>query len=120
MSTPEIIGIQVAPSSGLYSIVMSTAPSREVALALAKALVDRRLAACVNVMPCTSVYRWEGEVKEDDEVLMVIKTRRTYIDDIRDLFAEEHPYDLPELVSMEVEDGSAEYLKWIRDETTDR
>lgn len=101
----------------MYSIVMSTAPSREVALALAKALVDRRLAACVNVIPCTSVYRWEGEVKEDDEVLMVIKTRRTYIDDIRDLFAKEHPYDLPELVSMEVEDGSAEYLKWLKDET---
>jgi periplasmic divalent cation tolerance protein len=101
----------------MYSIVMSAAPSREVALALAKALVDRRLAACVNVVPCTSVYRWEGEVKEDDEHIMVIKTRRTYIDDIRDLFAEEHPYDLPELVAFEMEDGSAEYLKWLRDGT---
>lgn len=96
---------------------MSTAPSREVALALAKALVDRHIAACVNVLPCTSVYRWEDEVKQDDEQLMIIKTRRTYIDDIRDLFAEEHPYDLPELVSMEVEDGSADYLKWIGAET---
>jgi len=101
----------------MYSIVMSTAPSREVALALAKTLVGRRLAACVNVIPCTSVYRWEGEVKQDDEHLMVIKTRRTYIDDIRDLFAEQHPYDLPELVSMEMEDGSADYLKWLGAET---
>lgn len=101
----------------MYSIAMSTAPSREVAGALARALVDRRLAACVNVVPCSSVYRWEGEVQEDEEFLMVIKTRRTYIDDIRDLLEKEHPYDLPELVSMEVEDGSAGYLNWIRDET---
>jgi len=101
----------------MYSVVMSTAPSQEVALALARALVERRLAACVNVLPCTSVYRWEGEVKEDGEALMVIKTRRTYVDDIRDLFASEHPYDLPELISLELEDGSAEYLNWIRDET---
>ncbi|NIP36292.1 MAG: divalent cation tolerance protein CutA, partial [Thermoplasmata archaeon] len=88
----------------MYSIAMSTAPSREVAMALAKALVDRRLAACVNVVPCSSVYRWEGEVQEEEEFLMIIKTRRTYIDDIRDLLEKEHPYDLPELVAMEVED----------------
>jgi periplasmic divalent cation tolerance protein len=96
---------------------MSTAPSREVAQVLAKALVDQRLAACVNILPCTSVYRWEGELQEDDEHLMVIKTRRTYIDDIRDLLDKQHPYHLPELVSLEVEDGSASYLRWIRDET---
>jgi periplasmic divalent cation tolerance protein len=101
----------------MYSIVLSTAPSREVAQTLARALVDNRLAACVNVLPCTSVYRWEGEVQEDEEQLMVIKTRRTYIDDIRDLLDKEHPYQLPELVSLEVEDGSASYLRWIRDVT---
>ncbi len=101
----------------MYSIVMSTAPSRDVAMALSKALVDKRLAACINVVPCTSVYRWEGEIKEDDEHLMIIKTRRTYIDDIREVFEEQHPYHLPELVSLELEDGSASYLRWIRDET---
>ncbi len=86
-------------------------------MTLARTMVDRRLAACVNVLPCTSVYRWEGAVQQEEEHLMVIKTRRTYIDDIRDLLENEHPYDLPELVSMEVEDGSADYLKWLRDET---
>ena len=101
----------------MYSIAMSTAPSREAAVALARALVDQRLAACVNILPCTSVYRWEGEVQQEDEHLMVIKTRRTYMDDIRDLLDGEHPYDLPELVSIEVEDGSAPYLKWMRDMT---
>ena len=102
----------------MYSIVLATAPSREVALDLARALVDGRIAACVNLLPVTSVYRWEGEVKEDDEHLMVIKTRRTHIDDIKDLFEERHPYEVPELISIEVEDGSAEYLRWLKEETT--
>jgi len=101
----------------MYSVVLATAPSREVALEISRALVDRRLAACVNVSPATSVYRWEGEVRTEDEHLMVIKTRRTYVDDILDLFKDIHPYDVPELVALEVEDGSAEYLKWVRDET---
>ena len=101
----------------MYSVVLATAPSQEVALELARTLVDARLAACVNVMPATSVYRWEGEVHEETEHVLVIKTRRTYVDDIRDLFSERHPYDLPEVVSFEVEDGSAEYLEWLRDET---
>lgn len=101
----------------MYSIVMTTAPSREVALALSKTLVEKRLAACVNVIPCTSVYRWEGEIKEDEEYQMIIKTRRTFIDDIKDVLDKQHPYHLPELVSLELEDGSANYLRWIRDET---
>ncbi len=101
----------------MYSIVLATVPSEEVGKQLARELVDGRLAACVNILPATSVYRWEGEVREDDEHMLVIKTRRTYIDDIRDLFDEKHPYDLPELISLEVEDGSAAYLNWIRSET---
>ncbi len=101
----------------MYSVVLATAPSKKVAVDIAQALIDRRLAACVNVSPTTSVYRWEGKVHTDEEHLMVIKTRRTYVDDIKELFAEVHPYDLPELIALEVEDGSAEYLNWVRDET---
>ena len=101
----------------MYSVVLATAPGRETALALARSLVDRRLAACVNLLPATSVYRWEGKVLEEDEVVMVIKTRRTHVDDIRDLFDAEHPYQVPELIALEVEDGSAHYLRWLRDET---
>jgi periplasmic divalent cation tolerance protein len=101
----------------MYSIVLATVPTRDVGLALARELVEARLAACVNILPATSVYRWEGTLQEEDEHMLVIKTRRTYIDDIKDLFAERHPYDLPELISMEVEDGSADYLRWVRDET---
>ena len=101
----------------MYSIVLATVPSKEVGLALARELVDLRLAACVNILPATSVYRWEGEVREDEEHVLVIKTRRTYIDDIKELFDDRHPYELPELISMEVEDGTSAYLSWLRDET---
>ena len=101
----------------MYSIVLATVPSKEVGVQLARELVDRRMAACVNILPVTSVYRWKGKVREDEEHLLVIKTRRTYVDDIRDLFDELHPYDLPEVIALEVEDGSANYLNWIRDET---
>jgi len=101
----------------MYSVVLTTAPSREAALALARALVERRLAACANVLPATSVYRWEGSVREEDEHLLVIKTRRALVDDIRELFEELHPHEVPELVALEVEDGSAAYLNWLRAET---
>ncbi len=101
----------------MYSIVLATVPSKEVGVKLARELVDRRMAACVNILPATSVYRWEGKVREDEEHLMVIKTRRTFVDDIRDLFDEQHPYDLPEVIALEVEDGSADYLNWIKGET---
>ncbi len=101
----------------MYSIVLATVPSKEVGVQLARELVDRKMAACVNILPATSVYRWEGKVQEEEEHLLVIKTRRTFVDDIRDLFDELHPYDLPEVIALEVEDGSANYLNWIRDET---
>ncbi len=101
----------------MYSVVLTTTPSREVALELARDLVEGRAAACVNVLPVSSVYRWEGDVQEDEEHLLVIKTRRTLVDDIMDKLRESHPYDVPELIALEVLDGSPDYLRWIRAET---
>jgi periplasmic divalent cation tolerance protein len=101
----------------MYSVVLTTTPSREVAMELARGLVEGRSAACVNVLPVTSVYRWKGEVQEYEEHLLVIKTRRTLVDDIMDRLRESHPYEVPELIALEVLDGSPDYLRWIRDET---
>ncbi len=98
----------------MYSVVLTTVASREDAARLARALVERRLAACVNVLPATSFYRWEGGVREEGEHVLVVKTRRALVDDIRELFEEAHPYELPELLALEVEDGSADYLNWLR------
>ncbi len=101
----------------MYSVLLTTVTTREDATRLARALVERRLAACVNVMPATSIYRWKGEVREEGEHVLVIKTRRALVDDIKEMFEEAHPYEVPELVALEVEDGSAAYLNWLRAET---
>ena len=95
-------------------VALSTVGSAEDADRLARALVERRLAACVNVVPgVVSHYRWKGELQRDEERLLVIKTRAERIDALREALRELHPYELPELVAFEVSDGSEEYLKWL-------
>jgi periplasmic divalent cation tolerance protein len=90
-------------------------PDAERASALARALVDEGLAACVNVIPgVRSVYRWEGRVHEDDEVLCLIKTRPAIFDRVRDRILELHPYDVPEILAFTVDEGSPAYLDWLR------
>jgi periplasmic divalent cation tolerance protein len=95
-------------------VALSTVGSAEEADRLARALVERRLAACVNVVPgVVSHYRWQGELQRDEERLLVIKTRAERIDALRDALRELHPYELPELVAFEITAGSEEYLKWL-------
>jgi periplasmic divalent cation tolerance protein len=95
-------------------VALSTVGSAEEADRLARALVERRLAACVNVVPgVVSHYRWQGELQRDEERLLVIKTRAERIGALRDALRELHPYELPELVAFEISAGSPEYLKWL-------
>jgi periplasmic divalent cation tolerance protein len=97
-------------------IVLSTAGSQDEARAIARALVERRLAACVNIVSLLeSVYRWEGKVDSAQEWLLIIKTTQAAFPEVRDAIAESHSYDLPECVMLAIEDGSAEYLKWIEE-----
>jgi periplasmic divalent cation tolerance protein len=97
-------------------IVLSTAGSQDEARAIARALVERRLAACVNIVSLLeSVYRWEGKVDSAQEWLLIIKTTQAAFPEVRDAIAELHSYDLPECVMLAIEDGSAEYLKWIEE-----
>jgi periplasmic divalent cation tolerance protein len=98
-------------------IIFTTAGSREEARKIANALVERKLAACVNIVPqIESIYRWEGKVESAEEWLLIIKTNFSAFDRVRDTIKELHSYDLPECVSISVDDGSAEYLKWIGEE----
>ena len=97
-------------------VALSTVGSAEDADRLARALVERRLAACVNVVPgVVSHYRWKGELQRDEERLLVIKTRAEQIEALREALRELHPYELPELVAFEISAGSPEYLKWLDD-----
>jgi len=95
-------------------IVFSTAGSQEEARRIAHHLVDRQLAACVNlVRGVESVYRWQGKVESSQEWLLLIKTTAEKFDDVRDAIRQLHSYDLPECIAIAIEDGSADYLEWI-------
>ena len=95
-----------------------TAPNREAATELARALVEERLAACVNLVAgVRSVYRWEGKVHEDDEVLCLVKTRPELFDALMERVRTLHPYEVPEILAFEVADGSPAYLTWLREST---
>jgi|SRR6478672_4073561 len=97
-------------------LVLTTTGSQAEAEKIAHALVDRRLAACVNIVPkIQSVYRWEGKVETAEEYLLLIKTRQGRETDVCAAIRELHSYELPECVVLSIEDGSAEYLKWIAD-----
>jgi periplasmic divalent cation tolerance protein len=99
-------------------VVLVTTPTPEHAAEIARALVDERLAACGNVVPgLRSIYRWEGKVQEDAEALLVLKTTRARFDALRARVLALHPYELPEVIALPIEEGSAPYLAWIAAET---
>ena len=95
-------------------IVFSTTGSKEEARKIAYALVERKLAACVNMVPqVESVYRWQGKVESAEEWLLIIKTTSQRFEAVRDTIKELHSYELPECVAIAVESGSEEYLRWV-------
>lgn len=99
-------------------IVLCTAPDPASAERIAGALVDERLAACVNVLPgVTSVYRWQGRRETDQEVVLIIKTRQSVYQSLEQRIVALHPYELPEVVAVPMVGGLAGYLNWI-DEMT--
>lgn len=99
-------------------IILTTAGSQEEASKIARTLVERRLAACVNIVPrIESVYRWQDKVETAQEWLLLIKAQAELYERIRDAVKELHSYDLPECVMLEVSAGSQEYLDWIAKST---
>ena len=97
-------------------LVLTTAGSEAEARNIANQLVERRVAACVNMIPrIQSVYRWEGKVETAEEFLLIIKTTKARSLDVQALIRELHSYDLPECVVISMTGGSAEYLKWIEE-----
>lgn len=97
-------------------LVLTTAGSRDEARRIAEALVDGKLAACVNIVSgVNSIYRWKGKSEEAEEWLLWIKTTAGAFDRVRDKIKETHSYELPECLCLPIEDGSAEYLNWLEE-----
>ena len=102
-----------------FRIVLTTASSREEAKRIAKALVEERLAACVNVVHgVEAIYRWQGKVEEAAEVLLLIKTNVEKLEALETAVRRLHSYEVPEFLIFEVNGGSAAYLKWLDDSLT--
>ena len=107
MSSPEDIRL-------LYC----TCPDTETAQRIARALVEQKLAACVNIVPdLRSIYRWKGEVQDEAEFLLLIKTRESRVSELTKCIRSLHPYELPEVIAVPVVAGLAPYFDWIRDNT---
>jgi periplasmic divalent cation tolerance protein len=99
-------------------LVLTTLPTADVAAEVAKALVGEKLAACANILPALrSIYRWEGKVQDENEVLVLLKTRRGQYERLKARILALHPYDVPEVLAVPVEQGHGAYLDWIASET---
>ena len=100
-------------------LVMTSLPDMEVAKALAKRLIDVNLAACVQLQPSVqSIYRWEGRICEEQEVVLVAKTTAAQWHAISSFIKQNHPYDVPEIIAQPITHSHADYARWVITETT--
>jgi len=102
-----------------YAVVLVTVPNKEVARSVAHHLVENRLAACANIISTVeSIYSWEGKIQQDEEVLLLIKTRMELVEgSLIPAVKSIHPYEVPEIIALPVTAGSQSYLNWISEVT---
>lgn len=101
-----------------HRVVFCACPSPDVAEKIASMLVAKGLAACVNIIPgVRSIYKWEGKIEDESELLMIIKTHQERLPDLRQAILEQHPYEVPEIIDIKIDGGSVGYLSWLDKET---
>ena len=99
-------------------IVFITAPNEDEAVKIAKSLVETKLAACVNIIKSIrSIYRWQGKIEDDSEVLMIAKTQEKLFNSLSARVREIHSYKVPEIIALPITQGSEDYLNWLREAT---
>lgn len=103
---------EISPS---VRVILCTAPQQD-SERIVRELLERRLVACVNIMPVRSLYRWEGHVCDDREDLLIIKTEKSVIDELIRILTDIHPYEVPEVIVLPVEAGFSGYLDWVAGE----
>lgn len=101
-----------------YIIILCNTNSKDSAETIATYLIKENLAACVNIIPkITSIYKWHNKIETDEEFLMLIKTKKELFNDVKDKINILHPYEVPEIISINISDGNKEYLNWIQSNT---
>jgi periplasmic divalent cation tolerance protein len=96
-----------------YAVLLTSLPDRAAAKRLAEALVGKRLAACVQMLPIESVYEWQSKMEEATEILLLCKIRRQDYAEAESLILSQHPYETPEIVMLPIEAGASSYLAWL-------
>ena len=100
-------------------VVLTTVSSEDEAVRLIRTLLERRLIACGTMLPgARSLYRWQGKIADEKEILLLLKTRSARVEALQEAFGELHPYKVPELLAMSVDTGLEKYLEWINAETS--
>jgi periplasmic divalent cation tolerance protein len=102
-----------------FSLAMTTTPTREDAEALAERLIINKAAACVQIAEISSIFVWDGKINKDREFLLMIKGRSDLIAQVQEIVLAQHKYDIPELVMLDIVDGSAKYFAWMRQATSE-
>jgi len=101
-----------------YIVVLTTYPTKELAQEVSESLVKKKLAACINIVSnVTSVYYWGDKLESDTECQLIIKTKRDLFERISQEISAHHPYDLPEIIAIKLENGLPDYLRWIDQQT---
>lgn len=109
--------MQATPRASSYCLVLTTVADMDQAQTLARAIIEAGLGACVQIDTVRSVYRWDGRLCDEPECRLSIKTRSAQYDALARFIGERHPYQLPEIVRLDLTDGSAAYLRWIDEQT---
>lgn len=105
----------------MFKLVLTTCPDLPSAHHIADLLIAENLAACVNIIPSmVSIYKWQGEVEQSQESQLFIKTVERNVGKIESILAEHHPYDVPELIVVNIETGSEAYLAWLTENTNEK
>ena len=101
-----------------YIIILSNTNSMDSAETIANFLVKEKLAACVNIIPkITSIYTWQNKIEKEEEVLMLIKTKQSLFNQVKEKITLLHPYEVPEIISIDIKDGNKNYIDWIKNNT---
>ncbi|TRY59568.1 hypothetical protein DNTS_012252 [Danionella cerebrum] len=102
--------------AGRHSVLLINCPTEQIAKDIGRSLMEKRMAACVNLFPRTStMYYWKGEIRDASEILLLVRTTTSLVQRIVTFVNSVHPYEIPEIISFPIEDGSPRYLKWIEE-----